>query len=144
MKRALGFDSLYVDPDFVWEVQKSEWCSLASALAYVRPASHVDSEVDNPPPASLSFLDVYDIDLDAEGELDWPDILLSGEIDVCFSWHLTFTVFTDKYVEYFFEARTTAAGAFKLALSSSHTNDEQQELLACVDQFHTTIRLYKA
>lgn len=49
-----------------------------------------------------------------------------------------------KCIDYLIEASTTAAGVFKVALYGINTLDNQQKLLECVYQLHSSIALSEA
>lgn len=60
----------------------AEGCSLESAVAYMCSPVQVDPKVGDLHPVSSSVPDVYDVDLEAEGDWYLSDITPSREIDV--------------------------------------------------------------
>lgn len=139
-----GADRLDAARAVVWALSAAERCSLANAVTYMCLPSQVDPEVVDPLPISSSVRDVYDVDPDVEGERDLRDMKLLGEINVRLSLQAYFTAFRYKCVEYLVEAVTTTACVFNLALLVSNTTDEQPEILAIVDQLHSTIQSSEA
>lgn len=81
-----------------------------------------------------AVIDLYDVDLNAEGDQELLDIRSSVEIDIRLSLLAYFTVIRNECIEHSAELLKTAADVFKLALRGLNIPEEQQELLTSVDQ----------
>lgn len=128
----------------VCAVAMAEQCSLARPVAYMHLLPQADPEAVDPRPVLSIGLDVYDVDLDVEGEWYLSDIKPSGETDVCSSLQSDFPVIRNKCVEYSVEEPMTADGVFKLPIRGLYTFEKRRDLSAGVDQVHCTIRSLKA
>lgn len=113
---ALGEDKVLPALYFVWSAASSGRRHLGDAITHMHRSQRNDSEVVNNPSTSWAVIEVFDEYLDAEGDWDLPDILLSGEIDICSSLQADLTVIRDKSVNHLIEVAATAAGVFKLML----------------------------
>lgn len=76
----------------------------------------------------LVVVDVFDLDLDANGNQDSSDVLPYGESEVRSSLLADYTVIGNKFVKQFIEVPKTAAGALKLALRSLNAVGKQLNL----------------
>lgn len=105
----------------------ASWQALL--LVCVRlPPSQVHPEVVDPPYVLPSVPDAYNVELDAEGESDLPDILASREFHVRLNLYTESTVIHDKCVEYSVESLMKAPHVFEVVLGGLNTRDGQWEL----------------
>lgn len=105
----------------------------ASAVAYMGPPVHVDSENADRSPVFVSVPDLNDLDLGAEGEWGCVDIPLSSEIDCRSNLSVDITVIRPKGFEYSLRATVTAADILKRVLRGLNTLGWQLEVLLGVD-----------
>lgn len=112
----LGANRRYAARAVFCTVSTAEGCTLASAIAYMRPTSQVEPKVFDILLASTRVPDVYDVEIDSEGECDLSDRPNSCEIDVRSILRGGFTTIYDKFSKYSVEGSTTSAAVFEQAL----------------------------
>lgn len=112
---------------------------MADALTHKLCSQRTDLDVLDIPSPQQAVVDVYDPDLNAERGQDLLDILPSGEIDLCLSLRVDFTVILHEDVKKSVEASTTAVGTFKGSLRCWTTLGDPSELLGSVDWLRCAI-----
>lgn len=123
----LAADRLHAVLAIIWVGCYADRCSMTRSIAYICQASVGYTANAGPPYHLQSVPDVLGVDLDAESEWCFSDILLSGKTAVCSSLSADLTVIFYKCFEYLAESAIMVP-----AISGSHGLEslgEQREVM---------------
>lgn len=141
---ALGPDSVFAVQHGVWEVPSADRLSVTDAVSYLLTSHSAVEEGGGPPPSFPDVGDVFDVDLDAEGQWGLSDIPLPSEIDICSRLRADRSVIIDKCSKYSIEDPQTADDDFNLALIGLNTLGEHCKLLVRIDALFAEVPTFEA